>query len=110
VSRAFVYFYDEDGDERDDLAAHAQALLSLSGEHKTPGLGIGRECHGFVNLVTVRDAAAHLMPVEVHPSQARPLRLKVWAPDAAPRWLWLVHPSTPRSEVDRLRELMWPTP
>lgn len=98
----YVYLFDQDGEG--GLASGT--LRGLGPEHKTPGMGIGRECHGFyIRLDLLFEGRLS----ELSAQQAAPLRVKLWDPEAPEKWCWLVHPSTPRNEIDRLRELMWPT-
>lgn len=101
----WVYFKDEAGvDHRH--AATGMRLIERPSWLETPGLGLGRECPGFMVRMKVW---SKLQQIEVEVRVTQPLRVKIYHPDRPEIWYWIVPQGTTRQDVDRLRGRMWPS-
>lgn len=107
-----VTLSDESGEDLEHHVGQHRGLTALSRWHEVPGMGLGRECRGFLRWLYVEGEAAKLTDlVMLTAPRHEPLRVRLWEPGqrGALASFWLVHPSTDRGEVDQLRALMWPT-
>lgn len=106
--RVRVYVKDAAGHDLHTHEADGAELTGLGGQHVVPGMGLGRDCPGFINeLYVLRDGES----VRVPGKEGAPLRIVFWTQRQSiwtGKWKWLVGKTTPRSEVDGLRARAFP--
>lgn len=106
-TRLIVYVKDEAGQDMPHASAFERRLIELGAWHQTPGLGLGRECPGFINRLEFATEEGSSMGFITN--EGKPLRISLYRPGTGTVGnYWLVAPNMPRGEVDRLRSLSWP--
>lgn len=115
-----IYLADEHGWDLPEMPGHGQLLLALGAWHQTPGMGLGRECRGFVNHIAFGEvSSATLRPWSssyflvagsgMPPVPTLRVRLARVGNRGSLAEYWLVPKGTDSGEVRRLRDRMWPS-
>lgn len=102
-----VYLSNEDGEELD--LCRGWQLLQAGPTHQVPGMGLGRERHGFITHLELTDTRGQIeQTVTTKDTRGCPVRVSLWSPHSKTYKAWLVPVGATAKLCDELADKMHP--